>query len=52
MCGQSKKLDLIFARQNRIVGGYSGDSLAISTSCGKACSEHDIVIGTVTVRSN
>lgn len=52
LCGQSKKLDLIFARENRLVGGYSGDSLGISASCGKACSDHNIVIGTATVRAN
>lgn len=52
LCGQSKKIDLIFARENHIVGGYSGDSLGISTKCGKACSDHHIVIGTVTIRAN
>lgn len=48
-CGQVKKVDLIFVRQNRIVGSYSGDSLAISTNCGGLCSDHRILIGTVTV---
>ncbi|GAB1643618.1 endonuclease/exonuclease/phosphatase family protein [Krasilnikovia sp. MM14-A1259] len=52
LCGQSKKIDLIFARENRIQGSYEGDSLAISSKCGKACSDHNIVIGTVTVRAN
>ncbi|WSA11466.1 endonuclease/exonuclease/phosphatase family protein [Micromonospora sp. NBC_01813] len=48
-CGQVKKVDLIFVRENRIVGGYSGDSLSISASCGGLCSDHRILIGTVTV---
>ncbi|GAB2923317.1 hypothetical protein GCM10027280_08010 [Micromonospora polyrhachis] len=49
LCGQGKKIDMIFVRQNKIVGAYDGDSLAISTSCGGACSDHRILIGTVTV---
>lgn len=49
-CGLGAKIDLIFVREDKIVGGYSGDSLAISTSCGGPCSDHRIVIGTVTVR--
>ncbi|GAA0923737.1 hypothetical protein Vau01_053090 [Virgisporangium aurantiacum] len=48
-CGPGKKIDLIFARENRIVGTYDGDSLSISTDCGGPCSDHRIVIGTVTV---
>ncbi|MFG1842082.1 endonuclease/exonuclease/phosphatase family protein [Micromonospora sp. NPDC049175] len=49
LCGQGKKIDLIFVRNDRIAGSYSGDSLAISTTCGGPCSDHRIVIGTVTV---
>jgi endonuclease/exonuclease/phosphatase family metal-dependent hydrolase len=48
-CGPGKKIDLIFAHDDRITGGYSGDSLSISQSCGGPCSDHRIVIGTVTV---
>ncbi|GAA2854925.1 hypothetical protein Acy02nite_73480 [Actinoplanes cyaneus] len=58
-CGGLSKIDLIFARQSRIVGGYSGDSLSISTGCSGvaatddypagSCSDHRITIGTVTV---
>ena len=48
-CGSGKKIDLIFVPENRIHGGYSGDSLSISQACGGACSDHRIVIGTVTV---
>ncbi|MDG4790755.1 endonuclease/exonuclease/phosphatase family protein [Micromonospora sp. WMMD1102] len=48
--GQGKKIDMIFVREDRIAGTYTGDSLAISTSCGGACSDHRILIGTVTVR--
>lgn len=53
------KLDLIFVRDDRIGSAYSGDSLAISTGCtgipatpaypAGSCSDHRIVIGTVTV---
>ena len=56
-CG---KIDLIFVREDRIVGGYTGDSLDIATTCrdvpeqpdvhpAGACSDHRIVTGTVTV---
>ncbi|MGW0435385.1 endonuclease/exonuclease/phosphatase family protein [Micromonospora sp. NPDC003197] len=48
-CGLGKKIDMIFVRENKIVGTYDGDSLAISTSCGGACSDHRILTGTVTV---
>ncbi|MDG4794868.1 endonuclease/exonuclease/phosphatase family protein [Micromonospora sp. WMMD1082] len=48
-CGQVKKVDLIFVRESRIVGSYSGDSLAIATNCGGLCSDHRILVGTVTV---
>jgi endonuclease/exonuclease/phosphatase family metal-dependent hydrolase len=49
-CGLGKKIDLIFARENRIVGSYSGDSLTIPSGCGGRCSDHRILTGTVTVR--
>jgi endonuclease/exonuclease/phosphatase family metal-dependent hydrolase len=52
LCGQGKKIDLTFVRQSRIVGSYSGDSLSISLSCGGPCSDHRIMIGTVTVIVN
>jgi endonuclease/exonuclease/phosphatase family metal-dependent hydrolase len=60
-CG---KIDLIFVREDRIVGDYTSDSLAISSSCDRArdrdrdrseeysagsCSDHRIVTGTVRV---
>ena len=56
-CG---KIDLIFVREDRIVGDYTSDSLAISSSCGwsrerpgeypaGSCSDHRIVTGTVRV---
>ncbi|WP_328465576.1 endonuclease/exonuclease/phosphatase family protein [Actinoplanes sp. NBC_00393] len=58
-CGGLSKIDLIFARQSRLVGAYSGDSLNISTACSGvpatsaypagSCSDHRIVIGTATV---
>ncbi|WP_027344907.1 endonuclease/exonuclease/phosphatase family protein [Hamadaea tsunoensis] len=54
------KIDLIFVREDRLAGAYSGDSLAISTACTKipakagaypagSCSDHRILIGTVPV---
>ncbi|WP_063780739.1 endonuclease/exonuclease/phosphatase family protein [Nonomuraea sp. SBT364] len=52
-CGTGTKLDMIFARENKIVGSYSGDSLAPSTSCagnaGDLCSDHRVVVGTATL---
>ncbi|GIJ59376.1 endonuclease/exonuclease/phosphatase family protein [Virgisporangium aurantiacum] len=48
-CGLGSKIDLIFVPENRIVGSYFGDSLTISTACGKPCSDHRIVYGTVTL---
>lgn len=48
--GMGTKIDLIFARETAIVGPYEGDSLSISSACGGPCSDHRIVIGTVTVR--
>ncbi|HIV58823.1 MAG TPA: endonuclease/exonuclease/phosphatase family protein [Candidatus Stackebrandtia faecavium] len=44
-----KKIDMIFAHEDHIVGSYSGDSLAISQKCGGPCSDHRIVTGTVTL---
>jgi hypothetical protein len=49
-CGLGKKIDLIFVRENKLVGTYSGNSLSISSACGGPCSDHRIVTGTVTVR--
>jgi hypothetical protein len=46
------KIDVIFVRENTIVGSYRGDSLAISTACGGPCSNHRILTGAVTVRVN
>jgi endonuclease/exonuclease/phosphatase family metal-dependent hydrolase len=49
-CGLTQaKIDEIFVREDRIAGSYSGDSLAISTSCSGDCSDHRILIGSVTV---
>lgn len=49
-CDTGVKIDLIFAREDEIVGSYDSDSLAISDACGGACSDHRIVIGEVTLR--
>ncbi|WP_255955351.1 endonuclease/exonuclease/phosphatase family protein [Streptomyces odontomachi] len=50
-CGGKAKIDLIFVRESDLAGSYSGDSLSISTACSGVaeCSDHRIVIGTVTV---
>ena len=48
-CGQSPKIDLIFARADRIVGSYSADSLAIPVCGARPCSDHRTVVGTVRV---
>jgi endonuclease/exonuclease/phosphatase family metal-dependent hydrolase len=48
------KLDLIFARESRIVGTYTGDSLIYPSDCGasedKPCTDHRVTTGTVTLR--
>ncbi|MGW3659140.1 endonuclease/exonuclease/phosphatase family protein [Streptomyces sp. NPDC005151] len=51
-CGGNAKIDLIFVRESALAGPYSEDSLAISTTCTgvAACSDHRIVVGTVTVK--
>ncbi|MFD0370394.1 endonuclease/exonuclease/phosphatase family protein [Streptomyces sp. NPDC127114] len=51
-CGGYAKIDHIFVRESALAGPYSADSLAISTACTgvAACSDHRILIGTVTVR--
>ncbi|MBN1170776.1 MAG: endonuclease/exonuclease/phosphatase family protein [Micromonosporaceae bacterium] len=50
LCGQSSKIDFIFARENHIVGAYDADSLGISQGCTiGACSDHRILVGTVTL---
>ncbi|SPL88496.1 Probable secreted protein [[Actinomadura] parvosata subsp. kistnae] len=49
-CNQRPKIDLLFAQESAIVGSYTGDSLEISTACGGPCSDHRIVVGTVSVR--
>lgn len=51
-CGPGKKIDLIFVRDDKYVGPYSGDSLSISQACGGPCSDHRILIGTVAVTVN
>jgi len=47
--GQSKKIDLIFVRKNHLTGPYTEDSLAIAQTCAGPCSDHRIVVGTVTI---
>jgi endonuclease/exonuclease/phosphatase family metal-dependent hydrolase len=56
------KIDLIFVREDKIVGSYGGDSLSISTACTGipatsaypvgSCSDHRILIGTVSVATS
>lgn len=49
-CGEDgKKIDMIFVRENLLVGDYWGDALAISQDCGGPCSDHRILIGNATV---
>ncbi|MFJ3906384.1 endonuclease/exonuclease/phosphatase family protein [Streptomyces sp. NPDC090025] len=50
-CGGNAKIDHIFVRESALAGPYSADSLAISTACTgvAACSDHRILVGTVTV---
>jgi len=48
-CVPEKKIDMIFVREDRMVGDYWADALAIAQSCGGPCSDHKILIGQVTV---
>ncbi|WP_226898996.1 endonuclease/exonuclease/phosphatase family protein [Nonomuraea phyllanthi] len=52
-CGTGSKIDMIFVREDRIAGPYSGDTLAPPTSCAGnpdgLCSDHRALIGTVTL---
>ncbi len=53
-CGTKKwKLDLVFVRESDLAGPYSADALGIPTGCtgAGACSDHRVVVGTVTVSS-
>ncbi|MBB5782120.1 endonuclease/exonuclease/phosphatase family protein [Nonomuraea jabiensis] len=53
-CKDRPKIDMIFVRESLIVGAYSGDALGEGTggtACGGGpCSDHRVLIGTVTVR--
>lgn len=48
-CGKGKKIDLIFVRENKLVGSYDADALAISNACSGPCSDHNILIGSARV---
>lgn len=50
-CGTGGKIDFVFVRQNRIVGGdYDGDTLDIPGDCTGACSDHRPLVGHAKVR--
>jgi hypothetical protein len=50
-CNEGGKIDFIFVREGRIVGGdYDGDTLDIPQDCTGACSDHRAVMGRVKVR--
>lgn len=51
-CGTGEKIDFIFAREDRIAGPYSADSLAPESCGGALCSDHRVLIGSVTVSVN
>ncbi len=49
------KLDLIMARESKIVGSYTGDAVDVPKDCvvnvdKEACSDHRVTVGTVTLR--
>lgn len=50
-CQPEKKIDMIFVRENRIVGDYWADALAISQQCGGPCADHKVLVGHVAVRT-
>lgn len=51
LCGGNAEVDLMFVRESAPAGPYRADSFAVPTSCTgvTACSDHRIVVGTVTV---
>ena len=60
-CGGGAKVDHLFVREDRIAGGYRANALEIPHSCpgvperpgvnaAGACSDHHVLLGTVTVR--
>ena len=50
-CGNGRRIDLIFARANRIVDGrYGSDTVNVPTDCTGACSDHRAVFGWVRLR--
>lgn len=51
-CGGWWKVDMIMARESRIVGSYEGDSFQVPTDCDipTPCSDHRVYSGTVTLR--
>jgi len=50
-CPGMSKVDLIMARESRIVGAYTADALDIPTTCVGVvqCADHRILVGTVTL---
>lgn len=51
-CGGYAKVDMIMARESRIVGSYTADALPIPTTCTGVpqCADHQAIVGTVTLR--
>lgn len=48
-CRSGTKIDYIFATEARISGAYSAESVDPPQSCGRRCSDHRILTGSVTV---
>ncbi|MFF6776808.1 hypothetical protein ACFY8W_25120 [Streptomyces sp. NPDC012637] len=50
-CGGYAEIDHVFVRGSALAGPYGGDSLAVPTVCTgvAACSDHRLLVGTVTV---
>lgn len=51
-CGEKAKIDMIFVREDAIVGPYSADALPIPRQCAgvPACSDHRILTGKVVLK--
>ncbi|MEV8093614.1 hypothetical protein [Kitasatospora sp. NPDC085879] len=51
-CGGRAEIDMIFVREDRIAGPYGAEAIDAPADCQglKACSDHRMLVGAVTVR--
>lgn len=48
-CHQGRKIDMIFVRENHIVGHYEAEAVSPGNRCRGLCSDHKILVGMVAV---